>query len=94
MAYYIVTVINNYLLVASNCTNEDENADENEKSKSPTSINEPFLSKYALDKLNESMVYVVYLLAVLKSFHENFKLVSNLFKVSSYYLVIYIMNYF
>lgn len=81
VAYYIVTVINNYLLVASNnFKNQEEVADQSENKEESLirDINEPFLSRYKLGKLNESVVYVVYLVAVLKSFHENFKHVSSL----------------
>lgn len=69
VAYYIVTVINKYLAVGVKY--KTENGEENSKSK--CKINEPFISKQALGKLNESVVYVIYLLSVLKSFNKNFK---------------------
>ncbi|XP_065225730.1 E3 ubiquitin-protein ligase listerin [Planococcus citri] len=67
VAYYIVTVINNYLLDEIYPKKEDEEDD------TKKDTYEPFLSKHGLGKLNESVVYVIYLLAVLKSFNENFK---------------------
>lgn len=82
VAYYIVTVIKNYLLVVTNNGNEGVNLDEKYENKpngSSKVIEEPFLSPHGLEKLNESVVYVVYLLAVLKSFHKNFKHVSVCF---------------
>ncbi len=73
VAYYIVTVINDYLSVSSEHENHDENSmEESLKNK----LQEPFLSRHMLGKLNESVVYVVYLLSVLKSFRKNFKHVS------------------
>lgn len=82
VAYYIVTVINNYLLdeiyPRGEENEEPKSSDEaspkiEENEKFTKQIYEPFLSKYGLGKLNESVVYVIYLLSVLKSFHENFK---------------------
>lgn len=72
VAYYIVTVINNYLLDEIYPKKEEEEEDDDSKK----DLYEPFLSKHGLGKLNESVVYVIYLLSVLKSFHENFKHVS------------------
>lgn len=75
-------MINHYLLIPINRNaKEDDEKTTDESKTSNEAIIEPFLSRYGLEKLNESVVYVVYLLAVLKSFHQNFKHVSFEFEM-------------